>query len=145
MTLKLTQLSLLCPVCGAEVSPTGRRGPRRTYCSEACKQAAYRRRAHGLPEDLPAGTDWTAPNPGGGTVSLASGRHQGASSEMPSGKWREPRHAWEPRLGGDRYSLLGRGLRGGRQPERLLVRLADRAPSRQLQRDQVASLGLLHT
>src|SRR4030088_1544371 len=53
MTLKLTQLSLLCPVCGAEVPPSGRRGPRRTYCSEACKQAAYRRRARGAPEDLP--------------------------------------------------------------------------------------------
>jgi hypothetical protein len=53
MTLKLTQLLLLCPVCGAEVSPTGWRGPRRTYCSEACKQAAYRRRARGAPEDLP--------------------------------------------------------------------------------------------
>src|SRR5207244_2338014 len=53
MTLKLTQLSLLCPVCGAEVPPSGRRGPRRTYCSEACKQAAYRRRARGAPKDLP--------------------------------------------------------------------------------------------
>jgi endogenous inhibitor of DNA gyrase (YacG/DUF329 family) len=53
MTLKLTQLSLLCPVCGADVPPSGRRGPRRTYCSEACKQAAYRRRARGAPEDLP--------------------------------------------------------------------------------------------
>jgi hypothetical protein len=27
MTLKLAQLSLLCPVCGAEVPPVGRRGP----------------------------------------------------------------------------------------------------------------------
>src|SRR3984893_167653 len=53
MTLKLTQLSLLCRVCGTEVPPSGRRGPRRTYCSEACKQAAYRRRARGAPEDLP--------------------------------------------------------------------------------------------
>jgi endogenous inhibitor of DNA gyrase (YacG/DUF329 family) len=47
------QLSLLCPVCGADVPSAGRRGPRRTYCSEACKQAAYRRRARGEPEDLP--------------------------------------------------------------------------------------------
>ncbi len=53
MTLKLTQLSLLCPVCGADVPPSGWRGPRRTYCSEACKQAAYRRRARWAPEDLP--------------------------------------------------------------------------------------------
>ena len=53
MTLKLTQLSMPCPVCGAEVLSEGRRGPRRTYCSEACKQAAYRRRARGAPEDLP--------------------------------------------------------------------------------------------
>jgi endogenous inhibitor of DNA gyrase (YacG/DUF329 family) len=53
MTLKLTQLSLLCPVCGADVLPGGRRGPRRTYCSDACKHAAYRRRARGAPEDLP--------------------------------------------------------------------------------------------
>jgi endogenous inhibitor of DNA gyrase (YacG/DUF329 family) len=37
MTLKLTQLSLLCPVCGADVPPSGRRGPRRTYCTEACR------------------------------------------------------------------------------------------------------------
>jgi endogenous inhibitor of DNA gyrase (YacG/DUF329 family) len=53
MTLKLTQLSLLCPVCGGPVPLSGRRGPRRTYCGEACKQAAYRRRARGAPEDLP--------------------------------------------------------------------------------------------
>ncbi|MDQ6898064.1 MAG: hypothetical protein M3072_00885, partial [Candidatus Dormibacteraeota bacterium] len=46
-------LSLWCLVCGAEVPASGRRGPRRTYCSEACKQAAYRRRARGAPEDLP--------------------------------------------------------------------------------------------
>jgi hypothetical protein len=65
MTLKLTQLSLWCPVCGAEVSPTGRRGPRRTYCSEACKQAAYRRREQGVAVDLPrqyhSGRRWMAP------------------------------------------------------------------------------------
>src|SRR5947208_1777082 len=53
MTLKLTQLSLLCPVCGAEVPPSGRRGPRRTYCSEACKQAAIDAVFAGRPEDLP--------------------------------------------------------------------------------------------
>src|SRR5438105_4866163 len=53
MTLKLTQLSLLCPVCGAEVPPSGKRGPRRTYCSEACKQAAIDAVFAGRPEDLP--------------------------------------------------------------------------------------------
>jgi predicted amidophosphoribosyltransferase len=47
MTLKLAQLSLLCRVCKADVPPSGRRGPRRTYCSEACKQAAYRGRVRG--------------------------------------------------------------------------------------------------
>ena len=34
-------------------TPCGWRGPRRTYSAEACKQAAYRRRARGAPEDLP--------------------------------------------------------------------------------------------
>ena len=53
MTLKLTQLSLLCPVCGVDVPPSGWRGPRRTYCSEACKQAAYRRREQGVAVNLP--------------------------------------------------------------------------------------------
>jgi hypothetical protein len=54
MTLKLTQLSLCCPVCEVLTPPGGRRGRRPTYyCSEARKQAAYRRRARGAPEDLP--------------------------------------------------------------------------------------------
>ena len=38
MTLKQTQLSMWCPVCGAELPANGRRGPRRTYCGEACLQ-----------------------------------------------------------------------------------------------------------
>src|ERR1700738_5065678 len=43
MTLKLTQLSLLCPVCGADVPPSGRRGTRRTYCSAACLKGTQTR------------------------------------------------------------------------------------------------------
>jgi hypothetical protein len=70
--LRLVQLWLLCPVCGADVPPGGRRGRRRTYYSESCKQAAYRRRGRGAPGgSAPTGAVRTAPNPGG-TVSGGS-------------------------------------------------------------------------
>jgi hypothetical protein len=42
-----------CPVCGAPFTPTGRR----RYCSDACRQAAWRRRAARPParqQPLPA-------------------------------------------------------------------------------------------
>jgi hypothetical protein len=50
----------LCGPCGrfivtaiAGLYRTGRRGSARRYCSAACRQAAYRRRRAGVPEDTP--------------------------------------------------------------------------------------------
>jgi hypothetical protein len=40
-------LTIACPVCGAAFRPTGRR----RFCSDACRQAAWRRRQ---PTPLPA-------------------------------------------------------------------------------------------
>ena len=40
-----------CEYCGFEL--TGRRRHSARFCSSQCRQAAYRRRQAGLPEDLP--------------------------------------------------------------------------------------------
>jgi hypothetical protein len=42
-----------CRRCGAPVDRRNRHGRAPSYCSDACRQAAYRRRERGLPEDLP--------------------------------------------------------------------------------------------
>ncbi len=45
----VTMMSVACPVCGRAFRPVGRR----RFCSDACRQAAFRRRHPGVPRPVP--------------------------------------------------------------------------------------------